>query len=68
MSKSGVLGVLLGGVNEMKWDIGFEEGGICGSEDGVPFSEYTCSTEVEGFVRSLETAFVMDTFGGTRAI
>jgi hypothetical protein len=39
MSRSGVLGVLLGGVNEMKCDIGFEEGGICGSEDGVPLSE-----------------------------
>lgn len=31
ISMSGVRGVRLGGVDEMKWEMGFE-GGICGSE------------------------------------
>ena len=39
MSRSGVRGVRLGGVDEMKWEVGFEDGGTCGSEEGVPLSE-----------------------------
>jgi len=32
ISISGVRGVRLGGVDEMKWETGFDDGGICGSD------------------------------------
>ena len=65
---SGVRGVRLGGVDEMKWEMGFEDGGTCASEPVEEgFSAHACSADVEGLVRSFDTAFVCDTFGGTRA-
>jgi hypothetical protein len=55
-------------VDEMKWEMGFEDGGTCASEPVEEgFSVYPCSADVEGLVRSFDTAFVCDTFGGTRA-
>ena len=55
-------------MDEMKWAMGFEEGGICASEPAEEvFSEYACSTDFEGFARSLDSAFVCETCGGTRA-
>jgi hypothetical protein len=67
MSRSGVLGVRLGGVNEMKREIGFEEGPVWGSEVGVDctLSVCACSPDVDDFARSFDTTFVMETFGGT---
>ena len=71
MSKSGVRGVRLGGVVVIKCDVGFEEGATSGAEEGVSAegsSGRQCSVELEdGLVRSLDTAFVIETFGGTRA-
>ena len=65
---SGVRRVRLGGVDEMKWEIGLEEGGTCGSEPVEEgFSVYACSADVEGLARCFDTAFVWETFGGTRA-
>jgi len=35
MSRSGVRGVRPGGVDVRKWEVGLDEGGACGSEEGV---------------------------------
>ena len=55
----------------MKWDVGFEEGAVCGPEEGVPSgcsTEETCSIEVDGLAISFATALVIETLGGTRVI
>lgn len=55
----------------MKWDVGFEEGAVCGPEEGVPSGcsiEEMRSTEVDGLAISFATALVIETLGGTRAI
>jgi hypothetical protein len=67
-SMSGVRGARLGGVDEMKREMGFEDGWTCGSEPVEEgFSVYACSADVEGLPRSFDNAFVWETFGGTSA-
>jgi hypothetical protein len=70
MSRSGVRAGRLGGVELRKCETGLEEGPTAPDEPALValMSRMEgCSAEDDGFVRSLDTAFVMDTFGGTRA-
>jgi hypothetical protein len=68
MSRSGDRRPQAGGVDEMKWEeVGWDEGSISPSEEDVPSNRAWYSTDVEGFARSFDMAFVCETSGWASA-